>query len=93
MNTTGIVSWTPEPQTRGTIGLVWGCLATIFLCTWSAIHPNLPAEDETPWQILWRRVVYLTGALVAPEYFCLIALGDLFDARCVQKQVGLAINS
>ena len=87
MNTTGIVGWAPEPQTRGTMGLVWSCLATIFLCTWNAVHPNLPALDDSAWIVLGRRVNYLLIALVAPEYVCTRALTDFLDAREVQKKV------
>jgi hypothetical protein len=27
---------------RTLLGIVWSCITTIFLCTWVAIHPNIP---------------------------------------------------
>jgi hypothetical protein len=74
---TNIFRWAPEPLDRGTIGLVWSCTATIFLCTWSAIHPNLPADNESPLRIFWRRVRYFIITLLAPEWVILIALQSL----------------
>jgi len=86
-STIPVVAWAPEPQTRGTIGLLWSCLVTIFLCTWSAVHPNLPAATDSPYRILWRRVRYLLGALLAPEMLAIIALDSLQRAKIVQDKV------
>ncbi|KAH6622410.1 hypothetical protein C7974DRAFT_221926 [Boeremia exigua] len=86
MNTSSVVGWTPEPQIRGTVGLLWGCLATIFLCTWNAVHVNLPGRNETAWHVFWRRVVYMFNALMAPELVCVLALGDHWHARAVQAK-------
>lgn len=88
MNATSTVGWTNEPQGRGTLGLIWSCLATIFLCTWNAVHPNLPAERDSAWRIFRRRAGYMLVALVAPECICLAAVEQLFDAKAVQNKVG-----
>jgi hypothetical protein len=40
------VNYVSSPNTRGTLDILWSCLATILLCTWSIQHPNIPA--------LWR---------------------------------------
>ncbi|KZM21840.1 uncharacterized protein EKO05_0003131 [Ascochyta rabiei] len=86
MNTTSIVGWVPEPQGRGTIGLIWSCLVTIFLCTWNVVHPNLPAETDKAWKTLWRRSRYLMVVLVVPEWFCVVAAQDFLNARAVQRE-------
>lgn len=86
-STTGIVGWTPEPQGRGTMGLLWSCFATIFLCTWSAVHPNVPVQGESNWIIFWRRIKHVTVCLVAPEIFALIAMWEFADARAMQAKV------
>ena len=46
LNTTATGGWTGEPDERGTIDLVWSCVVTVLLCTWNALHPNLPGEEE-----------------------------------------------
>ncbi|KAF2128473.1 hypothetical protein P153DRAFT_292789, partial [Dothidotthia symphoricarpi CBS 119687] len=82
MNSTiAIVSWVPEPEGRGTIGLVWSCLVTIFLCTWSAIHPNLPAPTDSQLRRFGRHVGHVFIALVAPEYTVLFAVEHFLMAR------------
>ncbi|KAF2833866.1 hypothetical protein CC86DRAFT_462124 [Ophiobolus disseminans] len=85
-STPDLVSWTAEPHGRGTMGLLWSCFATIFLCTWSAIHPNLPGVNESQVRTFWRRISHVVGCLVAPEYYGLDALLSLAGARTVQAQ-------
>jgi|SRR5690242_935390 len=87
MNSTDVVGWAPEPQARGTVGLIWSCLATIFLCTWNAVHPNLPGMNDNAWRIFGRRVVFMLIALVAPEFICAAASEELRSAWAVQAQV------
>lgn len=87
MNATGTVGWAPEPQGRGTIGLIWSCLATIFLCTWNVVHPKLPALNDSTADIFLRRVRYLLGALIAPEALCVVAMDELLDALVVRAKV------
>src|SRR5258708_31531738 len=31
---------------RTILNIISSCLATVFLCVWVAIHPNIPAPDE-----------------------------------------------
>jgi hypothetical protein len=86
-DTSTTVSWAPEPQERGTIGLVWSCFATIFICTWSAIHPNLPEIDESFFSVLERRITYLVAGLIAPEYIAWGAFGELQQAWKLKAQI------
>ncbi|KAF1355436.1 hypothetical protein BDV97DRAFT_345548 [Delphinella strobiligena] len=34
--------WHPEPDYRGTFGILSLCLTTMFLCIWTAVHLNIP---------------------------------------------------
>ncbi|KAJ8118281.1 hypothetical protein OPT61_g725 [Boeremia exigua] len=86
MNATSTTGWAPEPQTRGTIGLIWGCLATIFLCTWNAVHPSVPAVKDGPWRVFWRRVGYMLIALATPEFASGQAIYERWAARVVQAK-------
>jgi len=85
--TTGIVGWTSEPEGRGTWGLLWSCFATIFLCTWSALHLNVPTQEYSDSRILGRRVIQVVGCLVAPEYYAIDAIMQFADARALQARV------
>ena len=42
-NETIVHGWQPEPSGRGTWSIVWSCLTTVLLCSWSALH--LPVPD------------------------------------------------
>ncbi|KAH7094830.1 hypothetical protein FB567DRAFT_586182 [Paraphoma chrysanthemicola] len=84
--TNSTVGWTSEPNGRGTMGLLWSCFATTFLCTWSAIHPNLPGLADSEWRIFWRRAGYFGLCLLAPELVVLCALDEFIDAKEIQSQ-------
>ncbi|KAE9404467.1 hypothetical protein BT96DRAFT_1016287 [Gymnopus androsaceus JB14] len=60
-------SLSPGVPTRTTPGIVWSCLTTIFACTWTAVHPNVPAFDASRSQLFGNRVKILVVALIAPE--------------------------
>ncbi|SJL18581.1 uncharacterized protein ARMOST_22178 [Armillaria ostoyae] len=32
---------------RTVLSIIWSCLATIFACTWIAVHPNVPGRNIT----------------------------------------------
>lgn len=59
--------WVPEPHGRGTYSILWSCLATIFLCTWSALHLDIPKRHGR-WFLLFRKVSWMLVALIMPEY-------------------------
>jgi len=44
--------WQPQPTLRGTFGILSTCLVTLGLCVWSAIHLNMPARNEAPWDFI-----------------------------------------
>jgi hypothetical protein len=87
-STTPIVAWAPEPDGRGTIGLLWSCFATIFLCTWNAIHLSLPGESDSKTRIFFRRIGSMLWCLLVPEWFAFYALADVGIAIEMRKQVG-----
>lgn len=89
----GIVA---SPDMRGTLDIVWSCLAVVLLCTWVVLHENVPAEGSTdgPWWT-WPRLflsAYLAVqkacsfvyALFAPELFTGKAMMCLYFAHHVK---------
>ena len=52
---------------RSIYNIIWSCLATIFACTWIAVHPNLPAPKEGELQVFLRRLAIMGYLLLAPE--------------------------
>jgi hypothetical protein len=71
------VGWVAEPpHGRGTVSLLYSCLFTIYICTWSAVHLNVPADDDASWEIKLRKVKWMVVAILAPEYAATNAFRD-----------------
>ena len=81
------VGWVAEPTGRGTLGLLVSCATTIFLCTYSAVHPNVPGPEETGWVLLRKRITRVLGCITAPEYFVYGAIENYAYAQCLRKDV------
>jgi len=70
-----------------TIGnILWSCLATVFSCTWVAIHPNIPYPGETATAIALRRVKLVLVALIAPELVIMWAMRERTIALQLEKK-------
>ncbi|KAK0714480.1 hypothetical protein B0H67DRAFT_467533, partial [Lasiosphaeris hirsuta] len=53
----------PQPTFQGTFGILSTCLVTLGLYVWSAIHLNMPARNEAPWDFIcatsaWKKVAF-----------------------------------
>ena len=73
--------WTPQPDGRGTLDIIWSCVLTMSLCSWSILCMNFPAQNETRLQILWRKLALTALGLLCPEIIFEIALGQWLSAR------------
>ena len=69
-----------EPNTRGTTGLVWSCLVTIFLCTWSIQRLDIITLDSDV-LLFKRKVSWLLMTLFCPEYVTWIAFNEWRTAK------------
>ena len=59
--------WTAGPPVRGSFDILWTCLATLALCAWTAVHPNIlpvPSASRTMIQRLGMMIV----AILFPEF-------------------------
>ncbi|OJA10965.1 hypothetical protein AZE42_08484 [Rhizopogon vesiculosus] len=65
--------------------IIWGCTATLFACTWTAIHPNIPGMDERKVAIVLRRLFMMVIALLAPELIITWATLQFFSAQKATK--------
>ena len=76
-NNTRLVSWTAEPNGRGTWSLLSSCLITMGLCVYTAMHLNIPSQPSKAADVgRWRRICrseyrkqaqWLLMGLFAPE--------------------------
>lgn len=82
MNKTEVFhGWYPSPDERGTIDIITSCLFTIFLCTWTALHLNLPASHENDIQFALRKVKWFILTLLGPEFVVWLAIGQRYEAK------------
>lgn len=78
--------WVSGPDGRGTFDIISSCTFTIFVCSWSVLCLNVPAQNENQWKVL-RRKCYLTGlGILGPEFLLQISLGQWIAARASVKQ-------
>jgi hypothetical protein len=60
--------------------IIISCLATIFGCTWVALHPNVPHPEYCQWRTLKRKVGMMVCAIIAPEFVAIWALRQRIGA-------------
>jgi len=76
-----IHGWRSSPDTRGTGDILWSCLLTIFLCTWTSICVNVPPLKSTTRGQLARKLLVFFEALCGPEFIFHTALGQYKAAK------------
>ena len=65
--------------------IVRGCLTTILICAWTAVHPDIPPREGSLRGFL-RRLHLLFWAIVAPEILPCWALNQLLAAITVRDE-------
>ena len=80
-NASRINGWVAQPNTRGTLDIVWSSLFTIFICTFTLLCLNLPAPKDTEWQWTRRRLWWMLLAIAGPEFVLTAACGQLGTAQ------------
>lgn len=77
--------WTPQPDGRGTLDILWTCVVTMSLCSWSILCLNMPGTKESKWVVLWRKFAMTGLGVLCPEIMTTTAVGQWVRARqCVQ---------
>ncbi|KAK7022811.1 hypothetical protein VNI00_016938 [Paramarasmius palmivorus] len=71
---------------RTTTGILWSCLSVIFICTWVAIHPNIPVPGTHSAVVVYHNVELMVVALLAPEFMILWAMRQREQAKKIRKK-------
>ncbi|KAF8656115.1 hypothetical protein AX16_002753 [Volvariella volvacea WC 439] len=66
--------------------LLYNCLGTIAVCTYIAIHPNIPCRNLSSGRKLWRKMKTTAFALFAPELVIMWAMRQRLAACKIAKQ-------
>ena len=64
---------------RTLVDIIRSCLLTVFACTWSTLHPNVPA-------LFWYKVKLWIVTLMMPELLLLWAAKQFFAAQHLAKE-------
>jgi len=72
---------------RTRFDIAWSCASTIFICTWVAIHPNVPPREKSRirslWRSFWIRTKLMLCTLVVPELVLIWAFRQWAAARYI----------
>ncbi|KAG1732849.1 uncharacterized protein EDB91DRAFT_1150514 [Suillus paluster] len=66
--------------------IVLTCALTVFACTYSAIHPNIPSPKDSPVHILLLHLGIMVAALLVPELLAVWALRQWLWARHISTE-------
>ncbi|KAF2004211.1 hypothetical protein P154DRAFT_379750, partial [Amniculicola lignicola CBS 123094] len=78
--------WTSTPQVRGTADLLISCLTTLFLCAWTAYHPNVHRR-RSEWHNFGHRIIWMSIAVLVPEVVLFCAWEQWGEARRLRASV------
>jgi hypothetical protein len=76
---------------RGVSDIIISCFATIFACTWSAVHPNIPAPTDCGWTRFKRQFVTMVYALLVPEVITAWALRQRLAAKKIVDEYNIYV--
>ncbi|RKU44786.1 hypothetical protein DL546_007203 [Coniochaeta pulveracea] len=77
----GRVGWIDGASYRGTWDIVWLCVATTFICTYTLLCLNIPAPKDSTWTLIKRRSLWMVLAILGPEIVLTFAAGQWSRAR------------
>ena len=67
--------------------IIWTCIATISVCTWVTVHPNVPAREEGMFTVNFRHVNVVLLVIIMPEAMVSWAVRQWLTARSITKWV------
>ncbi|KAK3950789.1 hypothetical protein QBC32DRAFT_371678 [Pseudoneurospora amorphoporcata] len=87
-DTPAFTGFQPEPAGRGTAGIIWTCISTILLSSWSSFHgeaydPNKSSKEEAR-KLYGLRFTY---SFLLPEAGAVESFENLFDALRLRNTV------
>lgn len=95
----GLTSKSPScndiDRCRQLSSIIWSCLTTVFLCSWVALHPDVPAQDKTGWVDRSKaRLTMMVKMLLAPEWHVQLIYDDwrrgcMYTARLSERYPNL----
>lgn len=79
------ISYEKDPPGRGTITILWSCVFTFALCTWTSVHPNILPPGSTSIGRLKYKLLWMSFAMLFPHGIMLCAFGQWREAKRLHK--------
>ncbi|KAK0671109.1 hypothetical protein QBC41DRAFT_316401 [Cercophora samala] len=74
------VGWQPNPNRRGTFDIIQSCAITIFACTWTVQHLNVPGHNDGAFKKLLRTCKWMVINVLLPEFILAHAIVEFMMA-------------
>ncbi|KAI0197629.1 hypothetical protein F4808DRAFT_463499 [Astrocystis sublimbata] len=87
-----VIGWQAGPTERGTLTLVYSCLATIFTCTWTVLHLNVPGLHDGALTKALRKAKWMAITILFPEFVFSKAVCDLRLALSNLREFGIELE-
>jgi hypothetical protein len=84
--------WVSGPDDRGTVDILWSCGATILLCCWVSVYPNVGSLNDKWYHPFLDKLNLFCIALLGPDFLFAIAWGQWSKARASIQVGGLSIS-
>lgn len=92
------VNFVASPPTRGTLDILWSSLFTIFACTWTVLHLNVPEQRDgrdpgmlgnLKWKMkaVLGKAKWMLTTVMAPELLLFYALSRLINSREQHRRI------
>ncbi|KAJ7136914.1 hypothetical protein C8R44DRAFT_607810, partial [Mycena epipterygia] len=75
---------------RTLFDIVWGCLTTIFACTWVSVHQNIPPPDQGWMSLHLRKLRMMLVTIISPEVVPLVAARRFLTALYISKEFNVS---
>jgi len=73
--------WVHQPNGRGTLDIIQSCLLTVFLCSWSVLCLNVPAQSNRRWSFLLLKINWMVFTIFFPEVVVAFA-AEQWESAC-----------
>ncbi|KAK3332843.1 hypothetical protein B0T19DRAFT_473634 [Cercophora scortea] len=88
MDTAGFVGFVPEPNCgRGTVGILWSCVVTIILSTWTTLHNDISPPGSSRWRWTKSKLGSAIYCALFPEALAMVAIMLLVRARRLSASI------
>jgi hypothetical protein len=73
--------WIHQPNYRGTFDILWTCMVTIFISTYTMLCLNVPAPSDSYVVLVRRRLFWMGLGILGPEFPLTYAAGQWSRAK------------